>query len=114
MAAAKPNLRERIVDAAVDLLHQHGHKKLAQPQVARAAGIPQGHLTYYFPRRADLLLAVARRSIDRAAQELAALGAAAARAVAPDLIAFMIKDRPRTRMLVALLVEAGDDAQLRD
>ena len=110
---ARPNLRERILDAAVDLLRKHGHRKLSQPQVARAAGIPQGHLTYYFPKRADLLLAVARRSIERAAADIAAVGVDNVRKHGPDLIGFIVKDRPRTRMLLALLVEAGDDAQLR-
>lgn len=111
--AKKANLREHILDAGVALLREHGHSKLSQPQVARAAGIPQGHLTYYFPRRADLLLAIARRSIEQAAREMAAVGPEVARQHAVDLIAFIVKDRPRTRMLLALLVEAGDDDALR-
>jgi AcrR family transcriptional regulator len=109
----RPNLRERILDAAVDLLRRHGHRRLSQPQVARAAGIPQGHLTYYFPRRADLLVAVARRSIERVGREIAALPLQVARAHIADLVGFIVKDRPRTRMLLALLVEAGDDSALR-
>lgn len=115
-ASSKPreNLRERILDAAVTLLRRDGHKKLTQTKVAAAAGIPQGHLTYYFPRRADLLLAVARRSVEKVAAEVNALGAALVRQHAPAISGFVVKDRPRTRMLLALLVEAGDDPKLRD
>ena len=91
----RENLRERILDAAVALLRRDGHKRLTGPKVAAAAGIPQGHLTYYFPKRADLLLSVARRTVEK-------------------LGGYVVKDRPRTRMLLALLVEAGDDAKLRE
>jgi AcrR family transcriptional regulator len=113
MPRSKPNLREKILDAAVGLLRQHGHRKLSQIQIAKAAGIPQGHLTYYFPKRADLLLAIARRSVQQAAQQVAVIGQENARKLGAEMVGFLVKDRQRTRMLLALLVEAGDDAELR-
>jgi AcrR family transcriptional regulator len=105
----KPNdLREHIVDAAIKLLRESGVKKLAQPQVARAAGIPQGHLTYYFPKKADLLVAVARRTIQVFARELGAERQATA------LCRFHMKDVGRTRMLIGLLVAADEEPALRE
>jgi AcrR family transcriptional regulator len=110
-------VRERILDAAVELLRASGVKKLAQPQVARLAGVPQGHLTYYFPRRTDLMMAVAGRTIELLTRELTDFfhsmgwpGAAAPlRLQALALVGFMVKDRARTRMLIGLLQEAQED-----
>jgi DNA-binding transcriptional regulator YbjK len=123
VASSRPRsrLREEILDAAVRILRESGVKMLAQSRVARAAGIPQGHLTYYFPRRADLLVAVARRSVELAVQELEGFWSSDGWRAAGDdvrrralaIIGFLIKDRERTRMLLGLLVEAEEDAALR-
>lgn len=122
MARPASGVREKILDAAVDLLREQGARSLTQPQVARAAGVLQSHLTYYFPRRTDLLLAVARHSTERTTRELhgfvaaqpfaAADGAVQARVL--DLARRLAKDRGRTRILLALLVEADDDPQLAE
>ena len=123
VATARPRsrLREDILDAAVRVLRESGVKTLTQVRVARAAGIPQGHLTYYFPRRADLLVAVARRGVELAVHELEAFRSSEGwRSAGDDLhrralavVGFLIKDRQRTRMLLGLLVEADDDPALR-
>jgi AcrR family transcriptional regulator len=115
-------VRERIVEAAVQLLRSSGAKRLSQPQVARAAGVPQGHLTYYFPRRRDLLIAVARRGVEELSREVGELlrsggwpGAdASTRARALTMVGILLKDRSRTRFLLALLLEAEQDPKLRD
>src|SRR3954467_11602820 len=59
------DVRSRILEAALGLLAQSGAHELTQPRVARAAGVRQSHLTYYFPTRAELMQAVARHSIER-------------------------------------------------
>ena len=115
-------MRDRILNAAVAVLGRGGVKKLAQTRVAREAGIPQGHLTYYFPRKVDLLSAVARRFAELVGEDLRAiLGdaaasrvGAAARRKAMGLASQLVKNRTRTRMLLGLLVEADDDGKLRD
>lgn len=114
----KVKVRERILSAAVGLLEMHGVKKLAQPQVAKAAGVPQGHLTYYFPRKSDLLIAVAKRAMDRVLQDVSAVFSqtrtgSVADAVT-DLISFVVKDRARSRILVGLLLEAENDPALHE
>src|SRR3989338_101462 len=48
-------VRERIVDAAVQLLHERGINALTQASVSALAGVRQSHLTYYFPTRNALL-----------------------------------------------------------
>ena len=57
------DVKTRILQAALGVLAEHGAAELTQPKVARAAGVRQSHLTYYFPTRADLLLAVAEHSV---------------------------------------------------
>ena len=112
-------VKEKILDAAVALLKRSGARALAQPQVAKEAGVPQGHLTYYYPRRSDLLAAVTRRFVDSLAGELMAfLAAKPGRAFEiKELLVFitgLVQDRERTRMLVGLLVEAEEDDALRE
>src|SRR4051812_50116493 len=65
------DVRERILEAALKLLAESGAHELTQPRVARAAGVRQSHLTYYFRTRADLLQELARYSIGKLAGQLA-------------------------------------------
>lgn len=110
------DVRERILTAAVDLLKVSGIKKLAQPQVAKAAGVPQGHLTYYFPKKADLLSAVAQRFAELMGNDLSSFaggrGADGVRAKSLAFAARLVKDRQRTRMLLGLMVEADAEPRL--
>ncbi len=61
---AAGGVRDRILAAALALLRETGIQGLSQVQVARRARVRQSHLTYYFPRRHDLLAAVAVRFVD--------------------------------------------------
>jgi AcrR family transcriptional regulator len=54
--------RERIVQAARDLVHEPGELKLNA--VAKACGIGQGTLYRHFPTREDLLVEVYRREVE--------------------------------------------------
>lgn len=114
----KKNLvREKILTCAVKLLEKHGIKKLAQPQIAKDAGVPQGHITYYFPTRADLLLAVADRSMQSIAEKV--IQQATKHKGPPDsqslvpLLSSLLKDQIRTRTLLGLVVESDENEDLR-
>jgi len=61
------DVRERLLEAALKLLAESGAHELTQPRVAKAEGVRQSHLTYYFPTRADLLQESARYSIEKLA-----------------------------------------------
>jgi AcrR family transcriptional regulator len=110
----KPNMvREKILKAAVSLLGECGIKKLAQPQIAKKAGVPQGHMTYYFPTRSDLLLAVAERSLASIANKISK--SSSKQTLSPvELVLPLIKDKSRTRMLIGLLVESDENKILKD
>jgi AcrR family transcriptional regulator len=110
------DVRTRILQAAVGLLADHGVSELTQPKVARAAGVRQSHLTYYFPTRADLLLGVAAHSIEALTTGMAGAardGALTHETLAPALAA-AVSDKRRARVMLGLVVTSDEDRQLKE
>jgi AcrR family transcriptional regulator len=109
------DVRQRILDAALALLAEHGFTEVSQPKVARAAGVRQSHLTYYFPTRGDLLKAVAVYSIESMLASLAA-GASAGK-LTPELFAQfageMLADKRRARVMLGLVVSSDEDREIK-
>lgn len=102
---AQPGVRQRILSAALDLVEQEGVDALTQPRVAKAAGVRQSHLTYYFPRKPDLLVALLQASHERAPH------AGDADPVS-EALALML-DRRRMRFFLAIVLAAAEEAELR-
>src|SRR5437588_2129905 len=50
--------REQVVEAAVAVIAEQGLPRLSLSEVEKRAGMARGHLTYYFPAKEDILLAV--------------------------------------------------------
>ena len=50
--------RQRILDTALELFNRHGYAATSLAAIAAAAGIRQGNLTYHFPAKLDLVVAV--------------------------------------------------------
>ena len=115
MDAAVRSTRDRILDTALALLNKLGYDKLTQPQVARAAGITQGHLTYYFPTRSDLLLAVAEHSLRTSmAQFLERRGKAARNpGLVTNLVRQALVDKQRTRAILGLVIASDGDREIK-
>jgi len=105
-------VRSRILEAALRLLAESGAHELTQPRVARAAGVRQSHLTYYFPTRADLMQAVARHSIERLAADLARAHERSPSQIA-DAIAAASSDRRIARVMLGLVAAADRDPAIR-
>jgi AcrR family transcriptional regulator len=57
MMTATPT-RRRILDAALELFNRHGYAATSQIEIAAAAAIRQGNLTYHFPTKLDLVAAL--------------------------------------------------------
>jgi AcrR family transcriptional regulator len=55
--------RERILRAAVTVIRSVGNGQFSVQKVARVAGVYQGNITYYWPRRRDLVVALAGRIV---------------------------------------------------
>lgn len=110
-------MREKVLKAAVQLLADHGLRKLTQPRVAKKANVRQSHLTYYFPRRSDLIAAVARRYVESTAVEIMQLFQSADGEDLGQLLAALaykqVGDRRRARTLMGLLVATEEDSALR-
>ncbi len=54
----KPETRERLVETARRLFHEHGYTATGIAQILDAADARSGSLYYFFPTKEDLLLAV--------------------------------------------------------
>jgi AcrR family transcriptional regulator len=102
------NVRGRILEAALGLLAESGAHELTQPKVARAAGVRQSHLTYYFPTRGELLQEVARHSIEKLAGQLAHRRGSLA-----DGIAAGAADKRRSRVMLGLVAAADRDPAIK-
>ncbi|MGW4733054.1 TetR/AcrR family transcriptional regulator [Streptomyces shenzhenensis] len=50
-----PARRDRIIDAALDVIAEHGAINVTYRKIAQAAGVPLGSLTYYFDDMRHLL-----------------------------------------------------------
>jgi AcrR family transcriptional regulator len=50
--------REQIIEAAVAVITERGLQKLSLSAIEKTAGMSRGQLTYYFPAKEDILLAV--------------------------------------------------------
>jgi AcrR family transcriptional regulator len=103
------SVRERILDAALGLLAEGGTHELTQPKVARAAGVRQSHLTYYFPTRGELLQELARHSIGKLASQLAH----APKASLAEAVAAGSADKRRARVMLGLVAAADRDAKIK-
>lgn len=110
------DVRLRILHAAVGILAEHGVGDLTQPKVARAAGVRHSHLTYYFPTRADLLLAVASHSVEAVAGALSQgiRDGSLSLHTLPAALFAAASDKRRARILVGLAVTASEDEQVRE
>ena len=62
----RPGKRERLVAAAIQLLHQHGTERTTLADIAKAADVPAGNVYYYFKTKDDVIAAV----IEAHAQEI--------------------------------------------
>jgi AcrR family transcriptional regulator len=103
--SAEASVRQRILNAALDIVEQEGVEALTQPRVAKAAGVRQSHLTYYFPRKADLFVALLRASHERAPRAGGADPIAEAQA--------LMFDRRRMRFFLAIVLGAAEEEELR-
>ncbi len=108
------DVRRKILDAALGLLGEHGFMEVTQPKIARAAGVRQSHLTYYFPTRGDLLKALASHSIETL---LGSLSSGAAGPLTPELFAQVtgeaLADKRRARVMLGLIVSSEEHRDIK-
>jgi len=100
-ARVPSTVRENILGTCATVLRDFGALHLNQPRIAKLSGVRQGHMTYYFPLKSDLIRAV----IDRAMGELDEdLRVSSGRSVRGFFV-----DPSRVRTLLGLVVHADAD-----
>ncbi|MGW7822369.1 TetR/AcrR family transcriptional regulator [Streptomyces puniciscabiei] len=72
MTESEIGLRERLVDAGVELLEAEGLQALTLREIARRAGVSHGAPRRYFPTHLELLSAIARRGFAGLAERVRA------------------------------------------
>jgi TetR/AcrR family transcriptional repressor of nem operon len=76
----RPGKRERLIAAAIQLLHQQGVEKTTLVEIAEAADVPPGNVYYYFKTKDEIVSAVVQTHV---AQTKAALAVIADRHRSP-------------------------------
>ena len=56
--------RSEIVQAAIAVIAEQGIQNLSLSEIEKKADMSRGQLTYYFPAKEDILLAVFKRLVD--------------------------------------------------
>ena len=110
------DVRTRILESALTLLSESGVTELTQPKVSRGAGVTQSHLTYYFPTRADLLLAVARHAVEQVMNRLHQAVARGGRGTAErgaGVLVSALTDKRNIRVMLGLVVASDEDRKIK-
>lgn len=108
------DVRTAILQAGAALLKERGIAALTQPKVARMAGVKQSHLTYYFPKRSDLLLGIAAHTIDGLMANLTArLETTTPQTAITEILGEALIDGIPPRIMLGLIVAADEEPDLR-
>ncbi|MDL5160400.1 TetR/AcrR family transcriptional regulator [Actinomycetospora termitidis] len=98
--------RDEIVEAALAVIRESGLAAFTQPRVARRTGLRQSHLTYYFPTRDELLVAVAHEAVRQRLVALGPVGTAPTAEAKVAALAAVLVAPEQTRVLLALTQSA--------
>jgi DNA-binding transcriptional regulator YbjK len=110
-----PSVRQRLLEAALQVLGDDGIHALTQTRVAERAGLRQSHLTYYFPTRNDLLKGV----VEHAAGETPFRFMGQQRVQKPTLAALkthlgaQVTDVRLARLMLAMTAASDEDPSLK-
>jgi AcrR family transcriptional regulator len=110
---AKLDRRSEIISAGLNVLRMDGYAGFTQPRVARAVGVRQSLLTYYFPTRLDLLTAVATEAIQMQLAAVDTILSASSPGAVATAIARIALRYENTRVIMALAQSADREPALR-
>jgi AcrR family transcriptional regulator len=117
MTGTRKNLRDEIVATGARILGEFGFGRLTQPQVSKELGITQSRLTYYFPKRADLLIGVVDHATRIIANEVSERIAEGVSALSSrrlfSLVSWIVRDRKRTQLVLNIFFESQESPELR-
>src|SRR3954471_18753028 len=67
--------RQRVIEAALDAIHQYGYRNASSNKIAEHAGVSWGVIQYHFGTRERLLLGVLKAAIDDVDERIDAIDA---------------------------------------
>jgi AcrR family transcriptional regulator len=107
--------KQDILDASLAILREEGLAGLTQPRVAARAGVRQGHMTYYFPTRLDLLTAVATAAIEAQSNAVKSLlrGISSTNHGVNQIASVVVRNE-NTRLFAALNQAADQEPAVRE
>ncbi|MCP8885405.1 TetR/AcrR family transcriptional regulator [Devosia sp. XJ19-1] len=107
-SASGANRRSEILAVARKIVREEGAAALTQPRLARYMGLRQSHITYYFPRKADLFAALLAESHEQ-------MGARAEQALGDcfELLVRITFDAESMRFYLSMLLASASSPDLR-
>jgi len=108
----RTDVRAKVLQAAVQLVHERGLQAVTQARVAESAGLRQSHVTYYFPARIDLLKAIVQEHVSSLLNGVDSANMTTLRKFRDTTIE-RLKSRDMPRMMLALLLASDEDPALR-
>lgn len=72
-------MRERLVEAALEVIYDLGYRSASTPEFARRAGVSRGALSHHFPARSDLIIAAMVHLLGNGTLEIRAMADKVAR-----------------------------------
>lgn len=119
--ASNPRRRAAVTDAALVILGRDGGRALTHRAVDALSEVPSGTCANYFPTRAMLLLAMAKRIFDRLEPDrnrLTQLEQATEEESLAEYVGYVVerltKNPDMARALIELRLEASRDQEVRD
>jgi len=111
MGRHSDNARERIIDAAEQVVIERGARHLTFDAVALKAGVSRGGLLYHFPDKEALLKGMLDRLLERAkesrAKKCAELTEGTEREIVAHVLSFLEEDDKTKRAQAAALFASG-------
>jgi AcrR family transcriptional regulator len=111
MGRHSDNARERIIDAAEQVVIERGARHLTFDAVALEAGVSRGGLLYHFPDKEALLKGMLDRLLERAkesrAKKRAELTEGTEREIVAHVLSFLEEDDKTKRAQAAALFASG-------
>ncbi|HXJ36914.1 MAG TPA: TetR/AcrR family transcriptional regulator [Candidatus Eisenbacteria bacterium] len=110
--------RWRLLDAAIECLHDLGYARTSTPEIARRAGLSRGAQLHHFPTKAELVTSAIERLFERRREEF--LRAFAARPAGSDPcetaidILWSMVSGPTFYVWLELVVAARTDPELKE
>ncbi|MDO9541602.1 MAG: TetR/AcrR family transcriptional regulator [Kiritimatiellia bacterium] len=114
--SSRPSSRERILDAAEEVVLKKGATHMTLDAVALKAGLSKGGLIYHFPSQRDLLQAMMKRFVDhveaRITKSRATLPASPVREIKAYILAWFTLGDEYRRTATALLAAVTREPEM--